>query len=51
MFGDDELKWPIRQRFRVGATLVKSLALGLVEEIGHTAARVRGRYDDAVTQP
>jgi hypothetical protein len=47
MFGDDELKWPIHHRFRVGAMLLKHLALGLVEEIGRTVARLNGRYDNA----
>jgi hypothetical protein len=47
MFGDRELTWPVRRRFRVGATLVRSLAAGLVQEIGHTAARLVGRYDVA----
>jgi B12-binding domain/radical SAM domain protein len=47
MFGDDELKWPVRQRFRVGATLLRGLAAGLFIECGHTAARLVGRYDVA----
>jgi hypothetical protein len=47
MFGDDELKWPIGQRFRVGTTLLWSLAAGLGQEIVHTAARMAGRYDTA----
>jgi B12-binding domain/radical SAM domain protein len=47
MFGDDELKWPVKHRFRVGATLVQSLADGLVREVGHTLARLVGRYDVA----
>jgi hypothetical protein len=47
MFGDRELSWPVRRRFRVGATLLRGLAKGLVEEIGHTAARLVGRYDVA----
>jgi B12-binding domain/radical SAM domain protein len=47
MFGDDELKWPIRQRFRIGATLLRGLAAGLALEVGHTAARLVGRYDTA----
>ena len=45
MFGDDELKWPVRQRFRIGATLLRGLAAGLALEFGHTAARLMGRYD------
>lgn len=45
MFGDEELKWPVKQRFRVGATLVRGLAAGLALEFGHTAARLIGRYD------
>ena len=47
MFGDDELKWPIDQRFRVGTTLVRSLAAGFALELRHTAARLAGRYDVA----
>jgi B12-binding domain/radical SAM domain protein len=47
MFGDDELKWPVRQRFRVGATLLRNLAAGLALELHHTAARLVGRYDVA----
>jgi len=45
MFGDDELKWPVRRRFRIGLTLLRSLASGLAAEFGHTAARLAGRYD------
>jgi len=45
MFGDDELKWPVKQRFRIGATLLRGLAAGLALEFGHTAARLVGRYD------
>jgi B12-binding domain/radical SAM domain protein len=47
MFGDDELKWPMRHGFRVGATLLGSLAAGLALEVGHTAARLFDRYDVA----
>jgi hypothetical protein len=47
MFGDDELKWPVEHRFRVGRTLLQSLATGLVEEVRHTAARAMNRYDVA----
>jgi B12-binding domain/radical SAM domain protein len=47
MFGDDELKWPLHHRFRVGTTLLTSLAAGLAVEIGHAAARLVGRYDVA----
>jgi hypothetical protein len=47
MFGDDELKWPVRRRFRIGTTLVRSLAAGLTHEVRHTLARVAGRYDVA----
>ena len=47
MFGDDELKWPVRHGFRVGTTLLKSLAAGLWQELGHTAARAAGKYDCA----
>jgi B12-binding domain/radical SAM domain protein len=47
MFGDDELKWPVRQRFRVGAALAGSLATGLALELAHTVARLAGRYDTA----
>ena len=47
MFGDDELKWPVGHRFRIGPTLLRSLAAGLGQEIVHTAARMVGRYDTA----
>jgi B12-binding domain/radical SAM domain protein len=47
MFGDDELKWPVKQRFRIGATLLRHLAGGLAVECGHTVARLIGRYDVA----
>jgi B12-binding domain/radical SAM domain protein len=45
MFGDDELKWPVHQRFRIGTTLLRNLAVGLALEVHHTAARAMGRYD------
>jgi hypothetical protein len=48
MFGDDELKSPLHLGFRVGATLLRSLAAGLALEFGHTAARLAGRYDTAI---
>ena len=47
MFGDDELKWPVGHRFRIGSTLLRSLAAGLGQELVHTAARMVGRYDTA----
>jgi B12-binding domain/radical SAM domain protein len=47
MFGDDELKWPLAGRFRVGAALLRGLASGLVEEVGHTVARMIGQFDTA----
>jgi B12-binding domain/radical SAM domain protein len=47
MFGDDELKWPVGHRFRIGPALLRSLAAGLGQEIVHTAARMVGRYDTA----
>jgi hypothetical protein len=47
MFGDDELKWPLKHGFRVGTTLLRSLAAGLVLELRHTAARLVDRYDVA----
>jgi B12-binding domain/radical SAM domain protein len=47
MFGDDELKWPMRRRFRIGSTLLRHLAGGLALELRHTAARLVGRYDVA----
>ena len=47
MFGDDELKSPVGNRFRIGATLLWNLAAGLALEVGHTAARLAGRYDVA----
>ncbi len=48
MFGDDELKSPVHLGFRVGAALLRSLAAGLVIELGHTVARLAGRYDTAI---
>jgi B12-binding domain/radical SAM domain protein len=51
MFGDDELKWPVKHGFRVGATLLRSLAAGLAIELGHTAARLVGRFDVAPARP
>jgi hypothetical protein len=47
MFGQDEMKWPLPHRFRVGATLIQTLAMGLIEEVGHTVARACRRYDVA----
>lgn len=47
MFGNDELKSPVRHRFRIGSAMARNLALGLLAEIGHAAARVFGRYDVA----
>jgi hypothetical protein len=47
MFGDDELKWPVRHGFRIGSTLLRSLAAGLALEVRHTAARLVGRFDVA----
>ncbi|HZR25685.1 MAG TPA: TIGR04190 family B12-binding domain/radical SAM domain protein [Vicinamibacterales bacterium] len=47
MIDEDEMKWPVHQRFRIGTALLTHLATGLFEEVGHTLARVRGRYDDA----
>jgi B12-binding domain/radical SAM domain protein len=47
MFGDDELKWPVGHRFRIGPRLLWNLAAGLGQEIVHTAARMVGRYDTA----
>ena len=47
MFGDNELKWPVRHTFRVGRTLIRNLAAGLMLEIGHTVARTLGRYNVA----
>ena len=49
MFGDDELKSPLAGRFHLGPALLWTLLKGLVLEIGHTAARLSGRYDVAVT--
>ena len=48
MFGDDELKSPARQGFHAGPMVLWSLAAGLACEVGHTAARLAGRYDNAV---
>jgi B12-binding domain/radical SAM domain protein len=50
-FGDDELKSPVSYRFRVGRTLIKSLAAGLILEIGHAIARSAGRFDVAPATP
>jgi hypothetical protein len=47
MFGDDELKWPVKHRFRIGTTLLRGLVGGLATEFRHTAARLVGRYDVA----
>jgi B12-binding domain/radical SAM domain protein len=47
MFGDDELKWPVRHAFRISGTLLKNLSVGLFEEVAHTAARLFGNYDSA----
>ena len=51
MFGDDELKWPVPHRFRIGATLLRSLAAVLAAEVVHTASRIAGRYDCAPIRP
>ena len=48
MFGDDELKSSPAHRFRVTPALLWTLAKGLALEVGHTAARLAGRYDDAI---
>jgi hypothetical protein len=47
MFGDDEMKWPVRHGFRVGPALVQGLASGLFREVGHTVARLAGHFDCA----
>ncbi len=47
MFGDDELKWPLGRRFRVGLSLLATLASGLALEVVHAANRTAGRYDVA----
>jgi len=47
MFGDNELKWPVRHGFRIGTTLLRSLAAGLAQEVQHTAARLVSRFDVA----
>ena len=47
MFGNDELKAPVRHRFRGGPAIAASLAHGLLTEISHTVARLAGRYDVA----
>lgn len=44
---DHEMRWPLTQRFHVGAALARALVAGLTGEIGHTIARIRGRYDTA----
>ncbi|MFC2176827.1 TIGR04190 family B12-binding domain/radical SAM domain protein [Actinomycetota bacterium] len=43
--GEDEMKWPLSQRFHLGATLARGLAAGLGNEVAHTIARLRGQYD------
>jgi len=48
MFGDDELKWPVAQRFRIGTVLTRGLIAALATELRHTGARLMGRYDVAV---
>ena len=48
MFGEDELKSPLHQRFRVGTAVLRNLAAGLAFELGHTVARLAGRYDVAI---
>jgi B12-binding domain/radical SAM domain protein len=50
MFGDDELKWPAQHGFRVGTALLRGLASGLMREVGHTVARLAGRYDGAAVE-
>jgi B12-binding domain/radical SAM domain protein len=47
MFGNDELKAPVRHRFRAGTAVAANLTQGLLIEIAHTAARLAGRYDVA----
>ena len=47
MFGDNELKWPVRHRFHFGWALARTLGIGLAQEVVHTAARLVGRYDVA----
>ena len=37
----------VQQRFRVGSAVLRNLARGFAEEVGHTAARIAGRYDVA----
>jgi hypothetical protein len=48
MFGDDELKSPLAKRFHVGPALLWTLVTGLALEVVHAAARLAGRYDDAI---
>jgi hypothetical protein len=50
MFGNDELKGPVRHRFRGGTAIAASLARGLLTEISHTVARLAGRYDVAACE-
>ncbi|HVB09404.1 MAG TPA: TIGR04190 family B12-binding domain/radical SAM domain protein [Bacillota bacterium] len=46
--GSDELKWGDgRHGLRVTATLLRALLGGLVDELGHAAHRLTGRYDTA----
>jgi B12-binding domain/radical SAM domain protein len=47
LLGQDELKWPLSQRFHVGGTLTRGLVWGLLREFSHTIARAAGRYDQA----
>ena len=48
MFGDDELKWPVGHRFRIGPTLLRSLAAGLGQEI---ATPPRGWWAATIRRP
>ena len=48
IFGDDELKSPPAKRFHVGPALRWTLVTRLALEVVHTAARMAGRYDDAI---
>jgi hypothetical protein len=47
LLGENELKWPLSQRFHVGGALAKGLARALVRELKHSAARAAGHYDHA----
>jgi B12-binding domain/radical SAM domain protein len=50
MNGSQELKWHSATGFRVSRILLWHLLEALFRELGHSTARLRGRYDTAVAQ-